>query len=104
MTYVDSFGRKWATQIPDHAPESEAEFGIPLGPPPLDGLNLPEEIQTRLHNQLFERGLFNNVNVSRRRTDLQAAIQYAVQLHQQRLVDLYSAPVNAPVGVNGHAH
>lgn len=104
--YKDEAGRQWAVLLPDEAPESDAALGVPLGPPSLESLNLPEEVEVRLHNQLFARRLFAPIDVKRRRQDVFAALQAALSLDVERVVQLYLAPAleqATDVGGNGRS-
>lgn len=53
--YKDDEGRWWVVAVPEG--ETDLAMGIPIGPPDLSGLNLPLNIEVRLHNQLWSRGL-----------------------------------------------
>ena len=63
MLWADVSGRRWRRGIPDAAPDSEAEYGVPAGPPDLEDLALaagwPEELAIALHNQLADRELWD---------------------------------------------
>lgn len=85
VTYKDADGRLWARKIPHDAPESEAEFGIPLGPFPLDAVVLPtpEEFLVLIHNQLFYRRIFSPEDLRRRRADVAVAIASALRIDPQ---------------------
>lgn len=91
LTYVDSAGRKLAVQLPDEAPDSEAKYGIPLGPPPLKTLGLPIQIEVRLNNELHGRGLLTRADVVRRRADVVGALMTALAVDVDKIVALYSA-------------
>lgn len=88
ITYTDADGRLWARQIPAGAPDSEAEFGIPLGPPSLEGLDLPKQVEVALHNQLFHRRLLSARDIRRNRNDAAAAVMAACRLDVDRLLAL----------------
>jgi hypothetical protein len=81
------------TLLPSNVPESAAAQGIPVGPPPLDDLGLPAELQTRLHNQLHDRGLLTYGDLRRSsHTEIVAALMAALRLDAGRVAALYSAP------------
>jgi hypothetical protein len=88
-SYTDPQGRRWATMIPDDAPADDARRGIPAGPPSLDDLGLPLDIEVRLHNELHDRGLLSEPDAKRRPQELLAALQAAYRLDVMRLRDLY---------------
>ena len=89
VSYEDEKGRHWATLLPDDIPEEDAFLGIPLGPPPLEVLGLPEEIEVRLHNELFSRGLFTPADVKRRINDVVASLQAALRVDAGLIIGLY---------------
>lgn len=61
--WTDPSGRRWRRGIPDGAPDREAEYGVPAGPPDLEDLVLaagwPENLAIALHNQLADRELWD---------------------------------------------
>lgn len=90
--FTDSDGRMWARLIPDNAPESHAEMGVPLGPPSLVSLGYPSEVEIRLHNQLYQRGIL----VARDAADvmkIQAAVMAALKIDALAIQQLYLSPV-----------
>lgn len=70
-----------------------AEQGVPLGPPPLAELNLPPEVEVRLHNQLFERGLYTSQDVRRRLPDVRAALMAALSVDVARILAVFEGAV-----------
>lgn len=88
-TYEDKKGRLWRVLVPDHALDSDASLGIPIGPPSLDSLGLPEEQAVRLHNQLYHRQLFTEEDMKRRRHDVTAALFATFKVDSQKIIDLY---------------
>lgn len=96
-SYTDEKGRKWATQLPDNAVDVDAEMGIPLGPPSLEGLHLPEELEVRLHNQLFARRIFTHSQAESNKLGIQAAMQAVLKLDILHIVTIYR---NAENGYN----
>lgn len=96
-TYTDGAGRQWATLLPDNAPDTDAEMGIPLGPPSLEGLNLPTEIEVRLHNQLFARKIFGHKVATANKLNVQGAMQAVLKLDVLRILEIYR---NAENGYN----
>lgn len=89
-SYEDAKGRKWAVLLPDDATEADAPMGIPLGPPSLESLDLPEEVEVRLHNQLFERRLFTVADIKARRQDIFGALQATLKVDIARIAALYT--------------
>lgn len=86
VEYKDEDGRLSLRLIPADAPDSEAADGILVGPPPLAALNLPLEIEVRLSNELFHRGLFTERDIRKRRNDATAAVMAACRLDVDRLL------------------
>lgn len=89
VTYEDSKGRKYLVDIPDDAPDSHAKLGAPVGPPDLKPLNLPLQIEVRLNNQLYDRGLFAKEDLRHRRAELFAALQAALSIDVNVLDSLF---------------
>lgn len=75
--------------IPEDVPDSEAAVGIPVGPPPLDGLNLPLEIEVRLHNQLFARKIFTEKDARKNLDGIRSALTSALQSDVSRILAIY---------------
>lgn len=89
VTWTDPEGRKFKRLLPSNAPDSDAEWGIPLGPPSLKGLGLPAEIEIRLHNELFARGLYTEASIRRRNDAIVAALQAAFKIDAGRIAEVY---------------
>lgn len=89
VSYTDKEGRKWATQLPDDAPDGDAAKGLLLGPPSLESLGLPLETEVRLHNQLFERKLFTLRAAKASRESVVAAVMKALRVDAQKVIDLF---------------
>lgn len=95
-SYVDSEGRRCAVWLPDGVPESDASLGIHRGPPPLQSLGLPLELEVRLHNELFSRSLFSWDDVKRNRDQLTQALRVILNVSVERLLVLYHEGAMAP--------
>lgn len=89
VIYTDVEGRKKVVLLPVDAPEEEAEKGIPLGPPSLAELNLPTEIEVRLSNELFHRGIILPNDALRKRGEIQMALQAAFRIDVDSIVTQY---------------
>ncbi len=87
--YEDHMGRKWRVFLPVDASDEDAREGIPAGPPSLAALELPVDVEVRLHNELHHRGLFSEKDLRHRRPELQAALMAALRLDVERLQGLY---------------
>lgn len=88
-TYTDAQGRKWRVWLPDGVPDREAHMGLPIGPPDISELDLPEDISVRLHNELFDRELFTSRDVRARRQDLVSAVISAFKFSAERIQEIY---------------
>lgn len=86
--YQDKVGRWWKVLVPDNSKGGISQ-GIPIGPPSLEGLGLPESIEIAIHNELFARRIFISVDIKRNRADVLAAIQGALKIDSQKILDLY---------------
>lgn len=89
VVWVDSEGRKFNSIIPAGARDAEAIKGVKFGPPPLNALNLPRDVSVRLHNELFDRGLFTYEQVRRNLGQVISAIQQALRVDAQTVATLY---------------
>ena len=89
-SYTDERGRTWTTQLTDGMPDSDASMGLPVGPPSIDPLGLPEDTATLLHNQLCARGIFTYEQAKARRQEIFAALQSAFRIDTDRVVELYN--------------
>ena len=89
-TYKDSEGRLWQVRVPDGVPDTLAEQGVRVYPPPLTSLRLPLEMEVRLHNQLFHRGIRTEREARHRVADIITAITASLRLDAQRIIALYA--------------
>lgn len=76
--------------IPEGAPVKHAKYGIKIGPPDLSGLKLSKEVERRLNNALYHRGLLTGIDVRRRRQDVIAAWQSVLGTDVSAIVDCYN--------------
>lgn len=88
-SYEDSDGRKWAVWLPEGVDDSDASMGLPLGPPSLERLGLPLELEVRLHNNLFAKELFTWGDVQRNRVAIASAIRAMLSPTTEHLLTLY---------------
>lgn len=86
-SFTDERGRRWAVLLPEGLPEIDASLGLPLGPPSLEGLGLPPEIEVRLHNELFNRRIFTERDAKTRRADIFGALQHALRVDIGKIID-----------------
>jgi len=90
-TYTDEDGRRWAVMLPESAGDEDAEIGIPVGPPPMEGLSLPECAAVVLHNELHDRGIFTLRDAIRNRPQIQAALMAALKVDAETVMAQYRA-------------
>lgn len=90
VDYCDKSGKWFKVELPDDVPDSEAERGIPLGPPDLDALHLPPEFSLRLHNELFYRKLYTLKDVFSRNGELESALKTALKVDVNTLMTIYA--------------
>lgn len=94
VRHADASGRIWITSIPDDAPDRHASMGIPIGPPDLSELDLPEDLAIRLHNALVERDILTWRDFRRNRQAVLGAVKWALRADIQALEQLYRAEVD----------
>lgn len=86
---VEDHGRKYIAVVPDNAPDSHAEWGVRLGPPDLDALDLPAALADRLHAELFNRRLITKADVLMRPDEVSRALMAALKLDALAILALY---------------
>lgn len=89
VTYKDPDGRLFKVLLPNDVPDTQAQYGIVVGPAELMDLSLPPEVEVRLNNQLFYRNLFTLAEVRKRPQDVIAALQAALKVDYQKVVEAY---------------
>ncbi len=90
VDYEDDRGRKYRVNLPHGVPESEAEKGVPVGPPDVvDELGLPEPFATRLHNNLFRHQLWTIKEVRKKPKTLFNALQVTMKTDVHALMAAY---------------
>lgn len=88
-TYVDHIGRRFLTLIPDNAPDEHAQYGVLVGPPELDDIELPESLLVRLHNELYSRKIFTLSDVKKRRNEVMDAVRAVLRLDCEVIANSY---------------
>jgi len=89
VRWEDHAGRYWLVELPDNVPDTDAEYGIILYPVDLSSLGLPIEIEVRLHNQLYHRGIRSGPEARLRQSDISTAIRTALRVDALRIIKLY---------------
>lgn len=95
VTHVDEMDRRTWVHVPDGAPEKTWGQGIAIGPPDLSSLELGEETTTRLHNELFHRGIIRRSEARTRRADVHAALMAALRVDAEKIITIYEENGNA---------
>lgn len=81
--------KKYKAVVPDGSDPSNWQYGVIVGPPDLSGLNLPYDIEVRLHNELYVRGLIKSVDVRRNMQSVTGALMAALGVDAQRIAQIY---------------
>lgn len=89
IEFTDTDGRHWLKGLPPGVPDARAPAGVPIGPPSLEALGLPKEIEIRLHNQLYERGIFSERDARQRLQDIHSALMAALRVDAHRILAIY---------------
>lgn len=89
VSYTDNKGRQWMVSIPDDSPNSDANLGIPIGPPSLQGLKLPEHLEILLHNALFIRKIWTSDDIKHRRAKVIDAIKSVYKTDAEKIYAYY---------------
>ena len=95
VKWEDDFGRKQASLLPDHAPDSDAPKGVSMLSIDVDELNIPEPLLTNVHNQLVLRELWDWPTVQKKggRQALMTALLGAIKPIVVELTQLYRREV-----------
>ena len=89
VSYEDSEGRLKVSLLPAKALDIEAPNGIPVGPPNLEKLGLPRDIEIRLNNELFHRNIFTAQDATKHRSEVIAALMASLKVDAGKVVDAY---------------
>ena len=89
IEYINKDSMSHYVGIPDEAPDSHAMYGIVIGPPDLSNLELPKQVEVRLNNELFVRGLITIADVRKRRIDVLGALQSALAVDVAKVIEIY---------------
>lgn len=89
VSYTDKEGRQWMVSIPDDSPNSYANLGIPIGPPSLQGLELPEHLEVLLHNALFIRKIWTSNDIKHRRAEVVDAVKSVYKADAEKIYAYY---------------
>lgn len=84
---IDEKGRKYKAMVDESTAE---KLSIIIGPPEglVDSLGLPEPFATRLHNILYNRGIFTYKEASFQ-NNARGALQDAFSIDVQKLVEAF---------------
>jgi len=88
--YQDNDGRYRAVLLPELEPDEFAELrGIPIGPPDLSELGLPTDLEIRLNNELYHRGIIDAKSAIKNRQEIVYALQSVLKLDAERIIGVY---------------
>jgi hypothetical protein len=90
ISFKDEYGRHKVVLLPEEESEENAAIGVPVGPPDLSELGLPAEMEIRLNNELFYRGILTPQDALKKRPEVSAAIQSVLKLDTERIVTIYA--------------
>ena len=90
ISYKDSEGRHKVVLLPEDESEENAAIGVPVGPPDLSELGLPVDMEIRLNNELFYRGILTPQDALKKRSEVSAAIQSTLKLDTEHIVTIYA--------------
>lgn len=81
-------GRKYKAYV---SPDEQKGAFVVIGPPEglVDELKLPEPFATRLHNILYERGIFKYEDAAKRNVMI-GVLQEALMVDAQLIVEMFS--------------
>lgn len=81
--------KKYKAIVPDGSDPSTWSYGVIVGPPDLSILGLPYDIEVRLHNELYVRGLIKYVDVRRDMRSVTGALMAALKVDTQLIAQAY---------------
>lgn len=88
IEHTDLDGRKYLIELPEEF-QDMPETGIIIGPPSLEMLNMPLDMEVELNNQLFDRKLFTWSDVRRRPEEIEAALKAVLKVDVRKIKELY---------------
>lgn len=92
--YQHTDGRLFQVLIPDSAPDSDAPYGVVVGPPEhlVERLGLPPDVGVRLHNEFYHRRLFTLRDILNQRESVVSALHRVLALDTERIIEVYRTP------------
>jgi hypothetical protein len=88
VTYTNEKGMKKVVLLPEGSFEIPSK-GIPVGPPSLEELGLPVEIETRINNELYSRNILTAQDALKKRAEIVYAIQAALRVDADGILGIY---------------
>lgn len=88
VEYKDSQGRLFKVSVPNET--IDPKFGIIIGPPLLDELELPTAIMIKLHNELYARGILTAEDARVRIDEVNNSVRAALRLTTEKVVEAYN--------------
>jgi hypothetical protein len=96
VIWTDPSGRRWRRGLPERAPDTDGEYGVPAGPPDMSEMlereGWPEDLQVAIHNQLADRELWDPRALAQKggTRALLPALMGALRADAIRLADVYA--------------
>ncbi|NIM52297.1 MAG: hypothetical protein GTO22_24140 [Gemmatimonadales bacterium] len=81
IQWLDDDGYRRQSLVRDDDPDDMAEYGIPLDPPSLAELDIPEEVKRDLHNELSVRGLLTWTDVMAQQNGVTGVVKAVAGQH-----------------------
>ncbi len=89
VEYADETGRRFRTAIPADAPDSHADMGVPIGPPDLSAIEVPEDYSVQLQNALLERGILTYRDFRKKPMVVRGALNHVLKAQIRQLEAIY---------------
>lgn len=86
---IEVNGYKYKVTVPNDSEPSTWQYGVIVGPPDLSDLNLPSNVKSKLHAELYNRGLITRQDIDKRGSEVFAALQAALRIDVASIVNLY---------------
>ncbi len=91
VKFTDPSGRQFVTAIPDDAPDSHADMGVPIGPPDLSELKPPADWSLQVQNGLADAGILTYKDFRRNRMAVRGVLNRVMNDQIRELEAIYRA-------------
>lgn len=86
--YTDSIGRKFEVEAPEDF-DGDLKYANIIGPPLLENLQLPVQLEVRLHNELYARGILTKADARKRRNEIVSILQRVLAIDVDRIQEAF---------------